>query len=91
MQKSARIGMSDCHTDAMTTNDIYERLGVLEQLVRHLYEKTGVPIPDLQTLAQVSDHVRQLLAAGNKIGAIKAYKDENGVDLPTASRMIESL
>jgi len=75
----------------MTTNDIYERLGVLEQLVRHLYEKTGIPIPDLQTLAQVSDHVRQLLASGNKIAAIKAYKDENGVDLPTASRVIESL
>jgi ribosomal protein L7/L12 len=91
MQKSASIETSDCHTDAMTTNDIYERLGVLEQLVRHLYEKTGIPIPDLQTLAQVSDHVRQLLASGNKIAAIKAYKDETGVDLPTASRMIESL
>jgi hypothetical protein len=75
----------------MTTNDIYERLGVLEQLVRHLYEKTGVPIPDLQTLAQVSDHVRQLLASGNKIAAVKAYRDENGVDLATATRMIESL
>jgi ribosomal protein L7/L12 len=91
MQKSASIGTSNCHTVAMTTNDIYERLGVLEQLVRHLYEKTGIPIPDLQTLAQVSDHVRQLLASGNKIAAIKAYKDETGVDLPTASRMIESL
>ena len=91
MQKSPSIGTSDCHTDAMTTNDIYERLGVLEQLVRHLYEKTGIPIPDLRTLAQVSDHVRQLLASGNKIAAIKAYKDETGVDLPTASRMIESL
>jgi hypothetical protein len=75
----------------MTTNDIYERLGVLEQLVRHLYEKTGVPIPDLQTLAQVSDHVRQLLASGNKIAAVKAYRDENNVDLATATRMIESL
>jgi ribosomal protein L7/L12 len=75
----------------MTSNDIYERLGVLEQLVRHLYEKTGVPIPDLQTLAQVSDRVRQLLASGNKIAAIKAYREETNVDLPTASRIIESL
>jgi len=65
----------------MTDRDIYERLGVLEQLVRHLYEKTGIPIPDLQTLAQVSDNVRRLLASGNKIAAIKAYKEENGVDL----------
>lgn len=75
----------------MTSNDIYERLGILEQLVRHLYEKTGVPIPDLQTLAQVSPNVRQLLASGNKIAAIKAYRDENNVDLATATRMIESL
>jgi hypothetical protein len=75
----------------MTDRDIYERLGVLEQLVRHLYEKTGVPIPDLQTLAQVSPNVRQLLASGNKIAAIKAYRDETNVDLATATRMIESL
>jgi ribosomal protein L7/L12 len=77
----------------MTSNDIYERLGVLEQLVRHLYEKTGVPMPDLQTHArsQVSAYVQQLLASGNKIGAIKAYRDEAGVDLPTATRIIESL
>jgi ribosomal protein L7/L12 len=75
----------------MTSSDIYERLGVLERLVKHLYERTGVPIPDLQTLAQVSDNVRQLLASGNKIGAIKAYKEESGADLATATRMIESL
>jgi ribosomal protein L7/L12 len=74
-----------------SSRDVYERLGVLEQLVRHLYEKTGVPIPDMQTLAQVSDNVRQLLASGNKIAAIKAYREENGTDLATATRMIESL
>jgi len=77
----------------MTSNDVYERLGVLEQLVKHLYEKTGVQMPNLQTLAgsQVSAHVRQLLASGDKMGAIKAYRAEANVDLPTASRFIESL
>jgi hypothetical protein len=77
----------------MTSNDVYERLGVLEQLVHHLYEKTGVPLPDLQTLArsQVSAHVQQLLASGDKMGAIKAYRVEANVDLPTASKFIESL
>jgi ribosomal protein L7/L12 len=77
----------------MTSNDVYERLGQLEQLVQYLYEKTGVPMPDPQTLArtQVSDRVRQLLAAGNKMGAIKAYRDETNVDLATASRTIDSL
>ncbi|MFY9917367.1 MAG: hypothetical protein WAL26_03090 [Mycobacterium sp.] len=78
---------------ASNDRDIYERLGALEQLVRHLYERTGVPMPDLQALArtEVSDNVRQLVAAGNKIGAIKAYRDEANVDLPTATRTIESL
>ena len=77
----------------MTSNDVYQRLGELEQLVQYLYEKTGVVMPDVQTLArtQISDRVRQLLAAGNKMGAIKAYRDETNVDLATASRTIESL
>jgi len=77
----------------MTSNDVYERLGMLEQLVRHLYEKTGVPIPDLRALAtgEVSSHVQQLAASGNKMAAIKAYRDEAGVDLATANRIIEAL
>lgn len=77
----------------MTSNLVYKRLGVLEKLVQHLYERTGVPMPDLQTLArsQVSAHVQQLLASGDKMGAIKAYRAEANVDLPTASRFIASL
>lgn len=77
----------------MTEREVYERLGMLEQLVQYLYEKAGVPMPDLATLAQsqVSAHVRQLLASGDKMGAIKAYRDETNVDLATASRTIESL
>lgn len=77
----------------MTDSDIYERLGKLEQLVRHLYEQTGVPIPDLQTLyrTEVSDNVRQLVASGNKIAAIKAYRGEANVDLATAQQVIQSL
>ncbi len=50
-------------------------------------------MPDLQTLArsQVSAHVQQLLTSGDKMGAIKAYRAEANVDLPTASRFIASL
>jgi hypothetical protein len=77
----------------MTTSDVYERLGVLEKLVQHLYEKTGIPMPDMQSLARsaVSPQVQQLLASGNKIAAVKAYRDEANVDLATATRFIESL
>lgn len=73
--------------------DVYERLGLLEQLVRNLYEKTGVSMPDMRSLAQsqVSPRVQELLASGNKIAAIKQYRDEMDVDLTTATRTIESL
>ena len=74
-------------------SDIYDRLHALELLVRHLYKQTGVPIPDLQAIATtaVSDRVRQLAASGNKMGAIKAYREETNVDLRTAQQVIESL
>jgi hypothetical protein len=77
----------------MNERDIYERLGRVEQLVRHLYEQTGVPIPDLRTLfsTDVSPGVRQLAAAGDTMGAIKAYRIEANVDLATARAVIESL
>ena len=77
----------------MTSNDVYERLGILEQLVQHLYEKTGVPMPDLRALSrsQLSATVQGLVASGRKIEAIKVYRDETGVDLATAKRIIESL
>ncbi len=50
-------------------------------------------MPDVRSMAQsqVSDRVLELLASGNKIAAVKAYRDEAGVDLPTATRVIESL
>ena len=78
---------------ASNDSDIYDRLRALEQLVKHLYKQTGVPMPDLAALAttEVSDHVRQLVAAGDKMGAMKAYRDETNVDLATANKVIESL
>ena len=81
------------HTDAMTSNDVCERLGVLEKLVQHLDEKTGCrclicrrsPDPSIGPRAAAPRLRRQTM------GAIKAYRAEANVDLPTASRFIESL
>jgi hypothetical protein len=77
----------------VTDREIYERLGNLELLIRNLYKQTGVPMPDPQALlsTDVSDHVRQLVASGDKIGAIKAYRTESGADLATANKVIASL
>lgn len=83
----------DAKLHAMTDRDVYERLGELERLVRHLYKQTGVPMPDPQALVstEVSDNVRQLVASGNKLAAIKAYRNEANVDLATANKVIDSL
>lgn len=80
-------------TVPMTSNDVYERLSVLEQLVAHLYRQTGVQMPDFRALgqSQVSDRVKELFLAGNKLAAIKAYREETGVDLATAAKVIDAL
>jgi hypothetical protein len=77
----------------MIDNEVYARLGTLEQLVKHLYEKTGIPMPDLQTLARttISAEVQQLVARGDKMGAVVAYRRETNVDLATAKKFIDSL
>ena len=77
----------------MIDNEISARLSVLEQHVKYLYDKTGIPMPDLRTLARsnVSPQVQELLGAGNTMGAIKAYRAETNVDLAAAKLFIESL
>jgi ribosomal protein L7/L12 len=74
------------------TSDIYERVGLLEAQVRYLSERTGIPLPDFQSLAhsQVPPEVQQLIASGNKIAAIKAYREATGTDLATAKKVIDS-
>jgi ribosomal protein L7/L12 len=73
--------------------DIYERVALLEAQVRYLSERAQIPLPDFRTLgqSQVPIEVQQLLASGNKIGAIKAYREATGADLATAKRFVDSL
>jgi ribosomal protein L7/L12 len=73
-------------------NELYERVGLLEAQVRYLSERTGIPLPDFRAMAQSSmpPEVQQMIASGNKIGAIKAYREATGVDLATAKKVIDS-
>jgi hypothetical protein len=52
-----------------------------------------VPIPSRQSLfsSDVSANVRRLVEAGDRMGAIKAYRIEANTDLATAKAVIESL
>lgn len=74
------------------TADIYQRLSQLEAQVRYLAERTGIPLPDFTALSgsTISPEIQQLIATGNKIGAIKAYREATGCDLATAKKVIDS-
>jgi ribosomal protein L7/L12 len=72
--------------------DIYERVALLEAQVRYLSERVQVQLPDFRALAQsqVPAEVQQLIASGNKIAAIKAYREATGADLATAKKVVDS-
>ena len=72
--------------------ELYERVALLEAQIRYLSERTQIPLPDFRAIAQsqLTPEVQQLIASGNKIAAIKAYREQTGCDLATAKKVIES-
>jgi ribosomal protein L7/L12 len=74
-------------------NELFERVRILEAQVRYLSERTGIPLPDFRTWGQpaVPVEVQQLVASGNKIAAIKAYREATGAGLAEAKQIIDSL
>jgi len=76
----------------MTDSDVYERLSLLEAQVRYLAERTGIPLPDFRAVAAagLSPEIQAEIAKGNKINAIKLYRESTGCDLATAKKVIES-
>ena len=77
----------------MTDNEIYERISLLEAQVRFLAERLDVDLPNFAVLAQsdVPPEIKEMVARGDKLGAIKAYRAAAGVDMATAMRVIDSL
>ncbi|MDT4915341.1 MAG: hypothetical protein QOI15_1897 [Pseudonocardiales bacterium] len=73
-------------------SELYERVSLLEAQLHYLSERTGIPLPDFRAVAQsqLSPQVQQLIASGDKIAAIKAYRQSTGCDLATAKKVIES-
>lgn len=72
--------------------DIYERLSLLEAQVRYLSERTNIALPDFRAMAasDLTPEIRQLIANGDKIGAIKAYREATGADLASAKKAIDA-
>ena len=77
----------------MTDNEIYERISLLEAQVRFLAERLDVDLPNFAAMAQsdVPPEIKEMVARGDKLGAIKAYRAAAGVDMATAMRVIDSL
>ena len=78
-------------SDAEVIRDLTFRLAELERKVEHLLAN----VPDVRAVPppsdEPSDRVRQLVAEGNLIGAIKLYREETRADLSTAKERVEAL
>jgi ribosomal protein L7/L12 len=73
-------------------SELYERVALLEAQIRYLSERTQIPLPDFRAVAQsqLTPEIQQLITNGDKIAAIKAYREQTGCDLATAKRVVES-
>jgi ribosomal protein L7/L12 len=76
---------------------INRRLALLEQQVRLLSERVGVPCPTFASDVATAGHggvpaeVVSLARGGNKIAAIKLYRELTGAELREAKDVIDSL
>ncbi|OJZ68769.1 hypothetical protein BRW65_25185 [Mycobacterium paraffinicum] len=85
----------------MEDSHVYRRLALLEQQVRLLSEKLGVPCPTFGSDAGaapsgvfengVPAEVVAMARAGNKIGAIKLYRELTGAGLREAKEAVDPL
>lgn len=73
-------------------SELYERVALLEAQIRYLSERTQIALPDFRAIArsQLTPEIQQLIANGDKIRAIKAYREATGCDLATAKKVIDS-
>jgi ribosomal protein L7/L12 len=65
------------------------RVAKLERQVAYMAEQLSMQVPD--DLTGASQRVMALVRAGDRVAAIKAYREETGVDLLTAKTFVESL
>jgi ribosomal protein L7/L12 len=82
----------------MDDGDLRQRISELEAKVDHLYrhlvgiEGGAAVVPPMPSSDEtVSAAVRELVAQGNTIAAIKRYRAETGCDLAVANAAIRAL
>jgi hypothetical protein len=70
--------------------DLKRRVNKLERQVAFLLKRLELDFVDKPSL-DVPPSVMEMVQAGNMIGAIKADREDTGVDLKTAKDFIETL
>ena len=71
--------------------ELRARVAKLERTLELVVQQLGIRLPVDQPVLGVSTRVLGLARAGDKIGAIKAHREETGADLATAKRAIDEL
>ena len=79
--------MSD--TDREIT-ELQQRVAKLESQMAFLFRNLGIAYPDVPAVG-ASPEVMELLRRGQKIEAIKRFREETGAGLKDAKEFIESL
>ncbi len=79
-----------------TDPEILRRLALIEQQLVRLSQHAGIDYPSFPAAQLTADgglpaDVVALVRAGNKIGAIKRYRELTGCDLVTAKDAVERI
>ncbi len=67
------------------------RLARLEAKVDFLLRHLGFDPEQIPTTQQINDEIARLIREGNKIGAIKAYREQTGLGLKEAKDAVDAL
>ena len=70
--------------------EVLSRISALERKITGLYEHLNIAEPDLAA-SGASDEVMELLAAGNKLEAIKRLREQTSMSLNEAQVEIDRL
>ena len=70
--------------------ELRQRVGKLERQVAFLLDHLGLEYHE-EPNAGVSPEILELVRRGNKIGAIKLFREETGFGLKEAKEFVESL
>jgi ribosomal protein L7/L12 len=73
-----------------TDRDVLQRIAQLEKKVTELYKQAGRDEPDFVE-GDVSDEVRNLIMSGQKMDAVKLYRDQTGCDLVESQATVERI